>query len=183
MRFPEKSITLKDGTQAILRAPRIEDAQPLLDFLLTTATETEFVMRCPDECDITLEQEERFIQSKLDSEYDCMIVCEISGEIAGNCDLTFASRKKIAHRGGIAIALKQKFWGKGIGTAMFREMIALAEQRPGVLQLELEYVGGNDRGRALYEKMGFEIVGRRPDAYRLQDGTLRDEILMMKKLK
>lgn len=183
MRFPEKIITLKDGTQAILRAPRIDDAQPLLDFLLTTATETEFLMRYPDECDITLEQEERFIQSKLDSEYDCMIVCEIGGEIAGNCDLTFASRKKIAHRGGIAIALKQKFWGRGIGTAMIREMIALAEQRPGILQLELEYVGGNDRGRALYEKMGFEIVGRRPDAYRLQDGSLRDEILMMKKLK
>jgi len=183
MRFPEKSITLKDGTQAILRAPRIDDAQPLLDFLLACAAETEFLMRTPEECNITLEQEARFIQSKLDSEYDCMIVCEINGEIAGNCDLTFSTRIKTRHRAGVAIALYKKFWGKGIGAAMFREMIALAEQRPGILQLELEYVDGNDRGRALYEKMGFEIVGRRPDAYRLQDGSLRDEILMMKKLK
>ena len=183
MRFEAKTITLKDGTQAILRSPQPKDAQPLLDFLLAISKETEFTLRCPEECDITLEQEERFIQSKLDSAYDCMILCEIDGEIAGNCDLTFAARKKIAHRGGIAIALYKKHWCKGIGSAMFREMIALAEQRPGILQLELEYVDGNDRGRALYEKMGFEITGRRPDAYRLMDGSLRDEILMTKKLK
>ena len=183
MHFTPKTITLKDGRQAILRSPRVDDAQPLLDFLLGISKETEFTLRTPEECSITLEQEERFIQSKLDSDSDCMILCEIDGEIAGNCDLTFATRTKIAHRGGVAIALYKKHWGKGVGSAMFREMIAIAERRPGILQLELEYVDGNDRGRALYEKMGFTIVGRRPDAYRLMDGSLRDEILMTKKLR
>lgn len=182
MRFEPKTITLKDGSTAILRAPRIEDAPALLDFLAAIAEETEFTLRYPEECaGITLEMEERFIQAKIDSDSEYMIICEVDGEIAGNCGLKLNGSMKIRHRAGIAIALYKKHWGKGIGTALFREMIALGEKH-GLHQLELEYVEGNDRGRALYEKMGFTVFGERPDAYRLRDGSLRKEILMVKKL-
>lgn len=182
MRFESKTIILKDGTEAILRAPRIEDAPALLDFLKAIAEETEFTLRYPEECaGMTLEQEERFIQAKLDSDTDYMIICEINGEIAGNSGLVLSRMRKTCHRGSVAIALRQKFWGKGIGTALFHEMIALAKSH-NLQQLELEYVEGNDRGRALYEKMGFEVIGVRPDAYRLMDGSLKKEYIMVKKL-
>ena len=181
MYFEPKTIALKDGTEAILRAPRITDAPAMLDFLLACANETEFLMRYPEECALPLEMEQQFIQRKLDSDSEVMIVCEIDGEFAGNCDLHFFTMQKIRHRGAVAIALYKKFWGKGIGTAMFREMIALAKSH-NLHQLELEYVEGNDRGRALYDKMGFEVIGVRPDAFRLQDGSMRDEYIMIKKL-
>ena len=48
--------------------------------------------------------------------------------------------------------------------------------------MELEMTDGNERGLALYTKMGFEITGRRPDAFRMRDGTYRDDILMTKML-
>ena len=41
---------------------------------------------------------------------------------------------------------------------------------------------GNQRGRALYEKMGFRVVGVKPDAIRLKSGELRHEYGMMLKL-
>ena len=64
---------------------------------------------------------------------------------------------------------------------MFEQMIAAAKER-GIMQLELEYVDGNDRGKALYEKMGFRYTGARPNAIRQQDGTLCDLIMMVKEL-
>lgn len=181
MRFEPKTLTLKDGSAAVLRAPRIDDAPVMLDFLLAISTETEFTMRYPEECTLTLAQEEQFIQSRIDGDHCVMLVCEVDGEFAGNCELMLHTFMKTRHRGEIAIALKQKFWGRGIGTAMLSELTAIAKAH-GLMQLELVYVDGNDRGRALYEKMGFSLAGKRPDAYRMQDGTLRDECIMIKKL-
>ena len=60
-------------------------------------------------------------------------------------------------------------------------MIALARQR-GVSQIELDYLEGNERGRRLYEKMGFRSTGEIPDAYRLKDGTSLKGIHMINAL-
>ncbi len=181
MIYPERKVLLKDGTEATLRSPRPEDAQSMLDYLKATAGETEFVIRYPEECTMTLEQEERFIRSIVESESEVMILCEIDGRIAGNCQLKFGTRIKTRHSGRVAIALYREFWGRGIGTILFEEMIGIAKRR-GLIQLELEFVEGNERGRALYEKMGFSVVAVRPDAYMLKDGSFRKEFIMMKKL-
>ena len=65
---------------------------------------------------------------------------------------------------------------------MFEEMEKLSLNKPYVQILELDFVEGNTRARALYEKMGFKIIGRRPSAICLKDGTLLDEYMMQKKL-
>ena len=86
------------------------------------------------------------------------------------------------HRATVAIALLQEFWNLGIGTRMFEEMIRVAKERSGVLQIELDFVEGNKRARALYEKMGFRIVGVKPDAIRMRDGSFVNEYMMIKRL-
>ena len=62
-------------------------------------------------------------------------------------------------------------------------MISIAESKPDVLLMELDYIEGNDRARRLYEKMGFCVAGVHPDAIRLKDGTLLNEYLMIKKIR
>lgn len=111
-----------------------------------------------------------------------MIVCSVEGQIAGSCQITFFQGKKSFHRTRVAIALLCKFWNNGIGSKMFSELIRIAESRAGVEQIELEYIEGNSRARALYEKFGFRIVGVHPDAIKLKDGTHLNEYLMIKKL-
>lgn len=82
----------------------------------------------------------------------------------------------------MAIALLKEYWNQGIGTRLFQEMIRIAEENENILQMELEFIEGNSRARALYEKMGFSIAGIHPDAIRLKDGTLRNEYLMIRKM-
>ena len=69
----------------------------------------------------------------------------------------------------------KEYWNQGIGTRLFQELIRIAEENPNLIQMELDFVEGNSRARALYEKMGFRITGVKPNAIRLKDGTLRNE--------
>ena len=181
MIFPTKDIILKDGRKAVLRNPGEDDAAAMIEFMRTCAAETDFILRYPEECIMTEQQETAFIESSNASPYDVMTVCEVSGDIAGICSISFERHIKTRHRASVAIAIKRKYWGLGIGTAMFSEMIASAREK-GVLQLELDYIEGNERARRLYEKAGFMEVARRPDAIRLRDGTKLSEISMIKKL-
>lgn len=181
MLFETKEITLKNGKEALFRSPTREDAAAMVEYMKLTAAETHFLMRTPEECTMTVQQEADLLQNINDSGDTVMIVCEIDGKLAGNCKLAFGSRVRNRHRASVAIALPKEYWGLGIGTAMFEEMIALSKAW-GALQMELEFVEGNERARGLYEKMGFRIVWEKPNAIRLEDGTLLKEYGMVKAL-
>ena len=177
MLYEAKTVTLKGGSTALFRSPGPEDAAAMLDFFNTVRTETEFLLSGPMDPEPTLDGERTWIENALTSPDKMMIACEMDGLIAGNCQIAFKSHARNRHRASLAIALRQKYWGRGIGTAMFTELIAAAKAR-GVTQLELDYVEGNDRGRALYEKMGFRPWGELPDGIRQSDGTMRKLIYM-----
>lgn len=183
MDFTPVTFSLKDGRKAVLSVPGEEDAAEMVTFLQDIARETDFTMAYPEERQaMTREQEAVFLQSVREDPYTLMLMCRVEGELAGNCQVAFGRKIKESHRGTVAIALRQAYWNLGIGTAMFRELIAVARRRPGTLQLELDFMEGNRRGRALYEKMGFRVVGVKPDAIRLKNGELRNEYAMMLKL-
>ena len=160
MIYPEKQITLKDGRAAILRAPEMRDAQALIDLLKTVYAETHFLSSYPEEITLSREDEERWIAGHRESPLVYDILCEVNGEIVGSCNLLRKKQIKMRHRATVGITVRQAYWNLGIGTAMFREMIALARAW-GVEQLELEYVEGNERGVRLYEKMGFTYAGEK----------------------
>ena len=182
MIFEEKRIILKDGREAFLRTPEPCEGEQQLALMKTVSGETDFLVRYPEEWDIPVEKEVSWINSARNSPNELVIAAYADGELAGNCSISFRMGKKAGHRAGIGIALLEKFWNLGIGSALFREMISAAEKR-GTEILELEFVEGNNRARHLYEKFGFCIVGEKPKAFKLKDGTYRSEFLMQKYLK
>lgn len=181
MIFAEKIVRLKDGRDAVLRSPLPSDAEQLVKYMKQSAGETEFLLRYPEECLETTEEESLFIQRAASSDDRLMVVCFVEGTIAGNCMISFNNRIKTRHRAEVAIGILREYWSLGIGSAMLTELIRVAKEK-GVLQLELDYIQGNHRAKGLYEKMGFREVGVKPDAIRLKDGTMLDEISMVKKL-
>ncbi len=84
MDFEAKNIILKNDVNAVFRSPEAADAKEMNQFLKTCFSETDFLMRYPEEYTQTEEQEAAFIESANTSEYTLMIVCTIDGEIAGN---------------------------------------------------------------------------------------------------
>lgn len=186
MTFEKTTVTLRDGRLCVLRPTCAEDAESMLEYLRKTATETPFLINTEEDLKgmgMTVESEALFLNHALTSPDRLMIVAEVNGRLAGNCELRFKRKVKECHRASIGIALTREYWGLGIGTAMFRMMEAFAMARGGIRQLELEYVEGNSRARALYEKMGFRIAGVHPGAILQPDGALVNSYLMIKELK
>ena len=181
MYFPEKEITLKDGRIAVFHSPSPDDAECMLQYFKTIISETPYLLRFPDECDLDIESERASLQKMLDSANSVMIHCTVDGKLAGSCQIDCKALRKIRHRGSVGIALLREFWGLGIGTAMFEELLAIARDW-GLMQVELEVFEGNDRAMALYRKMGFEVVSATPNAIRLEDGTMLKEFLMVRPL-
>ena len=183
MVFKETEFKLKDGRAALLRSPREDDAEEMLQFIKKASGETDYLMRYPEEyADFTLEQEKGFLNGAYRSDNAMMIACVVDGRIAGNCQISFCTGMKDRHRASAAIAILREFWNLGIGTRLFEEMFRIAGERSGVRQIELDFIEGNSRARHLYEKMGFRITGVKPDAIRLKDGTFVNEYMMLKLL-
>ncbi|MBQ8403391.1 MAG: GNAT family N-acetyltransferase [Clostridia bacterium] len=181
MKYDNKTIKLKNGQSAILRAPSANDAAELIAYMKTVFGETDFLMRYPEEFEMSVEDEAKILEGLESSETSLMICCEADGKLVGNCQLSFNQRIKTAHRATIAISVLKDYWGQGIGTALFEEMIKVSKDK-GVLQMELEFVEGNERAKRLYEKIGFAVVAEKPNAIRLKDGTMLKEYFMVKYL-
>lgn len=174
---------LKDGRTAILRSANEKDAKALIEYMKKSTGETDFLLRTPEEYETrTIEQEIDFINSCNLSDTHTLLVCEADGKIAGNCMVWWNKRAKTGHRANVAIGLLSEFWNQGIGTRMFREMIKIAESNPDILQMELDFIEGNSRARALYEKIGFRITGIKFNSIRQNDGTLCNEYSMIREI-
>lgn len=176
--------TIKDklGREVLLRTAKKEDASDLIKYLKTTSGETPFLIREPDEITITLEIEESFIQDKIDSEREMMLLAYVDGKHVGNCSLmSLATYKRYQHRCEVAIALYKEYWGLGIGKAMLETVLNVATSL-GYEQAELEVVAENESAISLYEKLGFKKYGTFPDNMKYPDGSYRDAYWMMKKL-
>ena len=183
MLIKDFEFTLKDGRTAIIRSPKDEDIQGVLDYLYISSGETDFILRYPEECTkYTAEGEKQLFDRMNTADNETMLVCIVDGKVAGNCQITWSNGIKTRHRAHVAIALLKEFWNLGIGTRLFQELIRIAKENENILQMELDFVEGNSRARALYEKMGFKITGVKPDAIRLKDGTLLNEYSMVRKM-
>ena len=181
MMIRDIEFTLKDGRKALIRSPKDEDIQGMLDYLYISAGETEFILRYPEECSKYTPEGEKALFDRVNaSANEAMLVCLVEGKVAGNCQIVWKTGIKTRHRAAVAIALLKEYWNQGIGTRLFQELIRIAEENEHILQMELEFVEGNTRARALYEKMGFRIAGIKPNAIRLKDGTLLNEYYMIR---
>lgn len=106
-----KRFELKDGREAILRSPKEEDVESTLEYLVTSAGETDYILRYPEECGkYTAEGEKTLFEQKNASPNEAMIMCIVEGKVVGNCEISFFKGMKTKHRASISIALISNFW-------------------------------------------------------------------------
>ncbi len=178
MLFNEERFTLKDR-EIVLRSAKDEDAQVLIDGLKEVCGETRFLIAYPDEIELTLEDEIKFIHGNNESPKDGLLMAFVDGEYAGNASFrSVGNKRKFAHRGNIGIALKLKYTDFGLGTVILERILAKMKEC-GLEQAELEVFSINERARHVYEKLGFRECGRMPNATKYDDGTYADEIHMV----
>ena len=110
-------------------------------------------------------------------ETDVMLVACVDGEVIGNAGLNHVRGLRRAHAMAIGIAVRDDFAGRGVGSALLAEIVAIADGWLNVFRLELTVYSDNARALALYRKFGFEVEGTHR-AYALRDGRYVDATCM-----
>ena len=182
MVFKEKELNLKDGRKCVLRSVDSKDAAEMIEYLRLVSRESKFLTRYADEINIIVEEEEKFIENKRSAPRELMMAADVEGVFAGICSIiTKGDMRRVWHRCDFSIALKQEFCDAGLGTEMVEYAMCLAKKL-GYEQVELGVIEGNNRAKHLYEKIGFTQMGKVLNALKYDDGSYRDEFLMVKLL-
>lgn len=178
MKLQHEMLTLRDGRQVVLRSPGPDDAQAMLDYLRQVNGETHFLTRYPEEVTMTVEKEAEFLRRQLGHPLNAQLAAFDGERVVAMCGIVQEGDKvKVRHRSTLGITILREFWGCRLGTQLMERCIDAA-RKAGFEQVELGVYSDNDRARRLYEKLGFRQTGSLPRAFKLKDGTYRDEILM-----
>jgi putative acetyltransferase len=92
-------------------------------------------------------------------EGDHILVAVVDGEVVGVIGLHTSSRPRVNHRGEIGMMVRDDWQGKGVGAAIMRAVIDLADKWLNLTRIELTVFTDNESAIALYRKFGFEIEG------------------------
>jgi RimJ/RimL family protein N-acetyltransferase len=90
-------------------------------------------------------------------------------------------RAKTRHKGaiwGMFVACEAR--GRGIGRALLETVIVEARQIPGLEQIVLLVVAGNQAASGLYLSCGFAVYGVEPRALRVGDQYYDEELMVLR---
>lgn len=179
MKIKEQRFILPDGCEVTIKSAGPEDAMKIKLHREATAGETHFMARKPEDGQIDLQLIRAGIHSISESDRDFLVSAFIGDELIGDLGVTLVRpHLKYLHRAYLGMSIREAYTGMGLGSFMMKVALEQAKEN-GFEQVELGVYSDNDRARHMYEKMGFKEYGMNPRAFKLKDGTYRDEIIMV----
>ena len=172
------TITTPSGQPVTIRSSQPDDATQLIAFVRSVLAESPFIGLEPDEFTFTEEQERKWIQDHLDGPDKLIILAEVSGAVIGCLTFENGSFRRIAHRGSLAISIREHWRGQGIGTVMLQTLIDWAEANPLIEKIGLSVFATNVDAIRLYKRLGFLEEGCQPREIKLGSGEYTDHVLM-----
>ena len=182
MKIVPCAFQLPNGEMLTVRSLCADDAEALNAFRLATYRETHFRARYPEECEQNLEAMQKGLADCEASALNVEVGAFAGEKLVGEFGVAqLRPHIKYRHRAVMGISVRKEYWGCGLGSYLLQ--LAIDQTRAnGFEQLELGVYSDNSRAIHLYEKFGFERYGIQPRAFKLKDGTYRDEIIMVKML-
>jgi putative acetyltransferase len=108
---------------------------------------------------------------------DYLLVAMVAGEVVGNAGLHASKSPRRRHVGALGMAVRDDRQRGGVGTALMKAAIELADGWLNYQRLELFVYTDNLAALSLYRKFGFAIEGT-CRAYAFRDGQYVDAYQM-----
>ena len=151
--------SLRDGRRLTLREAEVEDASAVLNHLAAVAIETDYLTFGKRELEITLEEEEDYIDSYLESSCELMLLAFIDTRLVGVLTFAGSPRPRLRHTGEFGLSVREAEWGEGVGGAMLDALIDWARATQVITKLNARARTDNDRAIGLLRQKGFVIEG------------------------
>lgn len=145
-------VTLRDGTQVSIRPMELKDGPAVLEFFRKLPAGDRLFLRD----DVTKsEWLDRFCR-QIDYITLFPLVAEREGKIIGNATLSRTLYGWSTHVGELRIAVARAYQRKGLGTALARELVKLAQDF-GLEKLVASVVDNQIGAKRAFAKLGFRV--------------------------
>jgi RimJ/RimL family protein N-acetyltransferase len=172
-----RKFSARDGREVILRTPRWEDLDDLMELINSLVDEKAEIARTDK---VTREDEVEWLPkvlARLEKDELFFLVAEVNGKVVASSDIDILTGNE-KHVGVLGIVLKSGFRDLGIGTEIMKTLVEQA-MALGLKVLTLQAFATNNRAVHVYEKVGFVQTGRVPKKH-FKDGQYVDEVIMTK---
>ena len=172
-----RKFPIRDGREVILRTPRWEDLEELMELINSLVDEKAEIARAVK---VTRDEEAEWLPKMLASlEKDKLffLVAEVGRKLVASSDIHFLCGDE-KHVGILGIVVKNGFRDLGIGTEVMKTLIEQATTL-GFKVLTLQVFATNRRAIHVYEKVGFVRTGTVPKKH-FREGQYIDEVIMTK---
>jgi RimJ/RimL family protein N-acetyltransferase len=177
---------LPDG-HVLVRHATADDAERVLHCANEMMNSSPYVLTAQGEFAMTLEQERAFLVASLEHQRQLFLIAEVSDApdgIVGLCSLTQnTAKRKMRHRVMLGMGMRPALRGRRVGTALMHEAVAWAVGHPELHMMVLAVYASNEAGLRLYRAHGFAEWGRLPDGLVEDDGTMSEQIEMVRWVK
>lgn len=91
------------------------------------------------------------------------LVAEVEGVVVGQLGLQVCQNPRRRHVAEIGMGVSEEFQGQGIGSALLRAALEMADNWLNIRRMELTVYSSNEAAIALYERFGFEVEAELAD--------------------
>ncbi len=113
------------------------------------------------------------------SEQGVSLVAEVGDELVGNLGIRRGERPVVRHTAELGLTVAAAMRGIGVGRALMVTVEDWAREH-GIRKIFLGVFTKNDRARALYDRLGYEVEGIERRQARFPDGEEVDIVRMAK---
>ena len=173
-----QSFKSKSGSNVTIRSAAKLDAAAILELSTVVIGEEIYQLTSGAEFKMTIEAEEKWIDSHQSNPNHIILVAEINSKIVGLLDFSNGHRQRIAHTGEFGMSVEKSVRDQGIGTLLLKVLAEWAAKNPVIEKIGLNVHSNNDRAIAVYRKMGFEVEGVRKRDLKYSEDEYIDTVVM-----
>ena len=171
-----KEININDK-KIIIRKAEKYDAKALIEYLNIIGGESDFLTFGAGKFNMSIEEEEKYIENVLNKKNDLFIIAEIDGEVIGSLGFSGGLRERNAHVGEFGVSVLKKYWGNKVGEELTRYLINWSKETGLIRKINLIVRTDNERGIHLYKKLGFVEEGLLKRDFLIED-KFYDSLIM-----
>lgn len=91
------------------------------------------------------------------------LVAEVEGKVIGQLGLQVCQNPRRRHVAELGMGVSEDYQGQGIGSALLRSALEMADNWLNIRRMELTVYTSNEAAIALYERFGFEVEAELTD--------------------
>lgn len=161
----------------IYRKAQEEDAEKIVAFFNIVGGETNYMSFEKDEYSLDVKEQAEVIRGFKGNATNTMLLAMDGEEIAGLSTITSSHKIKSRHDAELGVVVAKKYQGKGIGTALIRQVIDWVKENGITTRMSLEVRADNIKAVEIYLRFGFVIEGCKKNSTRL-NGIYYDDYIM-----